>query len=78
MTRYEKPSWGKVILVGIAFILVIMAVLIHDGVRTYLDKKEFCEDKKDTVKYPICERNSWKPCHDVANLTIFVDCEKYR
>lgn len=74
MAEYERPSWGKVALVGATFLLVILVVIGVDGVLTDLDEKEFCENRSGTVKYPMCERNEHKLCHGKSNATMFIDC----
>lgn len=74
MVEFEKPGWGKVVLVGLAFLAVILIIVCVDAVLTGMDKDEFCENITGMTKYPVCERNVHKMCHGESNATLFLDC----
>lgn len=74
MTEYERPSWRKVALVGVAFLLVILIVISRDAILTDMDEEEFCENRTGMQKYPVCERNEHKSCHGKIDVTVFLDC----
>ena len=75
MVVFERPSWGSVVLVGLAFLLVIVLVV---GVGSYVrerDVRDFCVNRSGLVVYPVCERGVFGFCGEGSNLSVLVDCD---
>jgi len=77
MSDYRRPEWKHVFLFGFALFMIVALVITIDTVLTENDQKDYCVNVSGTVNYPLCERNSHKLCHGKANLTIFLDCDRF-